>query len=80
MPAAQPDLIADQMHSTFGIDPAEMLHISAKTGLGVEAVLQAIVDRIPPPTGSINDPLKALLFDSSCVCNIVCGKVADIES
>jgi translation factor GUF1, mitochondrial len=67
MPAAQPDLVADQMHATFGLDPAEMIHISAKTGLGVEKVLEAIVERIPPPQGSRTDPLKALLFDSSLV-------------
>lgn len=65
LPAAQPELIADQMYSTFGLDPSEMLHISAKTGKGVEAVLRAIIDRVPPPSGSTNDPLKALLFDSS---------------
>lgn len=52
------------MQATFGIDPADVLHISAKTGKGVEAVLQAIIDRIPPPAGNPDGPLKAFLFDS----------------
>jgi translation elongation factor EF-4 len=65
LPSAQPDLVADQMQATFGLDPAEMLRISAKTGLGVESVLRAIVERVPPPTGGAQDPLKAMLFDSS---------------
>ncbi|KAL1755965.1 P-loop containing nucleoside triphosphate hydrolase protein, partial [Schizophyllum commune] len=64
LPAAQPERIADQMASTFGIDPASCIHISAKTGLGVEKVLQAIIERIPPPKAPSEGPLKALLFDS----------------
>ena len=52
------------MASTFGIDPASCIHISAKTGLGVEKVLQAIIERIPPPKAPSEGPLKALLFDS----------------
>jgi translation factor GUF1, mitochondrial len=65
LPAAQPDIVADQLHSTFGINPTDILHISAKTGKGVEAVLHAIQERIPPPSGSVEARLKALLFDSS---------------
>ncbi|KAJ6597128.1 P-loop containing nucleoside triphosphate hydrolase protein [Mycena vulgaris] len=64
LPAAQPERIAAQMESTFGIDPADIIQISAKTGKGVEDVLQAIIDRIPPPSGAITSPLKAFLFDS----------------
>ncbi|KAG1756397.1 P-loop containing nucleoside triphosphate hydrolase protein [Suillus paluster] len=64
LPASQPERMAAQLQSTFGIDPSEILHISAKTGKGVEAVLTAIVDRIPPPSGNINSPLKAFMFDS----------------
>lgn len=52
------------MQSTFGINPTDILHISAKTGTGVEAVLKAIIERIPPPTGDENAPTKAFLFDS----------------
>ncbi|KAJ7632858.1 P-loop containing nucleoside triphosphate hydrolase protein [Roridomyces roridus] len=64
LPAAQPELLAAQMESTFGIDPAEIISISAKTGKGVDAVLKAIVERIPPPSGKTTGPLKAFLFDS----------------
>ena len=53
------------MQSTFGIDPEDVIQISAKTGKGVEKVLQAILDRIPPPVGDPSAPLKAFLFDSS---------------
>jgi translation elongation factor EF-4 len=55
------------MHSIFGIDPADVLHISAKTGEGIGAVLRAIVERIPPPSGQVTERLKAILFDSSLV-------------
>ncbi|KAJ7172220.1 P-loop containing nucleoside triphosphate hydrolase protein [Mycena filopes] len=64
LPAAQPERIAAQMEATFGTDPADIICISAKTGRGVDQVLQAIIDRIPPPSGSTTKPLKAFLFDS----------------
>lgn len=64
LPAAQPERIAAQMQSTFGTDPDDIICISAKTGKGVEEVLQAIIDRIPPPNGMTTAPLKAFLFDS----------------
>ncbi|KAG9318579.1 P-loop containing nucleoside triphosphate hydrolase protein [Chiua virens] len=64
MPASQPERVALQLQSTFGVNPNDVLHISAKTGQGVEAVLRAIVERIPPPSASAEKPLKALLFDS----------------
>lgn len=56
-----------QMHSIFGIDPADVLHISAKTGEGISAVLRAIVEHVPAPSGERTGKLKALLFDSSLV-------------
>ncbi|KAJ8501662.1 hypothetical protein ONZ51_g447 [Trametes cubensis] len=65
LPAAQPEVVAQQMQSTFGIDPADVIKVSAKTGKGVEQVLHAIIERIPPPVGNPADPLKAFLFDSS---------------
>lgn len=52
------------MQSTFGINPEDCLQISAKSGKGVEQILDAILTRIPPPKASSDDPLKALLFDS----------------
>ncbi|KAJ7219510.1 P-loop containing nucleoside triphosphate hydrolase protein [Mycena pura] len=64
LPAAQPERITAQMQSTFGIDPEDIISISAKTGQGVSQVLQAIMDRIPPPRGTTERPLKAFLFDS----------------
>lgn len=65
LPAAQPEIVAAQMQSTFGINPADVIQISAKTGKGVENVLQAIIERIPPPSGDPDATLKAFLFDSS---------------
>ncbi|EPQ57963.1 GTP-binding protein lepa [Gloeophyllum trabeum ATCC 11539] len=68
LPAAQPELMAAQMQSTFGVDPSDILHISAKTGKGIENVLQAIIERIPPPASASaknDNRLKAFLFDSS---------------
>lgn len=64
LPAAQPELMAAQMEAAFGIDPTDILHISAKTGKGVEDVLKAVIERVPPPAGDQNAPLKAFLFDS----------------
>ncbi|KAH9001105.1 GTP-binding protein lepa [Lactarius akahatsu] len=65
LPAAQPDRVKAQMHSIFGIDPSDVLHISAKTGEGISAVLRAIIERIPPPSGESTGKFKAFLFDSS---------------
>ena len=67
LPAAQPERVVAQIESTFGLNPEEVLHISAKSGEGVQAVLEAIVERIPPPEGHVDKPLKAFLFDSSSV-------------
>lgn len=67
LPAAQPERIIAQMESTFGLNPEEVLPISAKSGEGVQAVLEAIVRQIPPPKGDVDEPLKAFLFDSSSV-------------
>jgi translation elongation factor EF-4 len=66
LPASQPERVAAQIESTFGIDPSEVLQISAKTGHGVDLLLAAIVERMPSPKGSPVAPLKAFLFDSSC--------------
>ena len=64
MEAAMVEEVKDQVVDLLGCDPAEILCVSAKTGLGVEALLPAIVERIPAPEGSEDAPLQALIFDS----------------
>ncbi|MDQ0316626.1 translation elongation factor 4 [Amorphus orientalis] len=64
LPAAEPERIKQQIEDVIGLDASEALEISAKTGIGIEAVLEAIVTRLPPPTGEPKAPLKALLVDS----------------
>jgi GTP-binding protein LepA len=64
LPAAQPEQVKQQLESVLAIPGEEALAISAKTGLGVPDVLEAIVQRIPPPQGSSDAPLQALIFDS----------------
>jgi GTP-binding protein LepA len=64
LPAAEPDRIRQQIEDVIGLDASHAVEISAKTGLGVPDVLEAIVDRLPPPKGDRNAPLKALLVDS----------------
>ncbi|KIM28901.1 hypothetical protein M408DRAFT_135126 [Serendipita vermifera MAFF 305830] len=64
LPASDVHRVSGQLATTFGIEPSNILHISAKSGAGVEQVLEAIVQRIPPPLANPDAPLKALLFDS----------------
>jgi GTP-binding protein LepA len=64
LPAAQPDYVREQIENVLAIPAQDALMISAKSGLGVEEVLEAIVARIPPPKGSAQNPLQALIFDS----------------
>ncbi len=64
LPAAEPDRVRQQIEDVIGLDAHDALEISAKTGLGVEEVLEAIVHRLPAPTGDAGKPLKALLVDS----------------
>jgi GTP-binding protein LepA len=64
LPAAEPERVRQQIEDVIGLDAHDALEISAKTGLGVAEVLEAIVHRLPPPKGDAQAPLKALLVDS----------------
>ena len=64
LPAAEPERIKQQVEDVIGLDATDALFISAKTGMGVNAVLQALVDRLPAPRGEESAPLAALLVDS----------------
>ncbi|HEY2331836.1 MAG TPA: translation elongation factor 4 [Acidimicrobiales bacterium] len=64
LPAAEPDRYAAEIERVLGIPADEILRISAKTGEGVPELLDAVVQRIPPPLGDVDAPLQALIFDS----------------
>ena len=64
LPGADPDAVAGEVADLLGVDPDTALRISAKTGEGVPEVLEAIVERIPPPDGNPDAPPRALIFDS----------------
>lgn len=64
LPAAEPDRIKEQIEEVIGLDASEAVKISAKTGIGIPDVLEAIVARLPAPSGDAAAPLKALLVDS----------------
>src|SRR5712691_4399763 len=65
LPAADPDEVARELAELVGGDPSEVLRISAKTGSGAAELLEAVIDRVPPPSGDPAAPLRALIFDSS---------------
>ena len=62
--SARPDEVAEDISNLLGTPPEEVIRISAKDGINVPAVLEAIVDQVPPPKGKVDAPLKALIFDS----------------
>jgi len=64
LPAADVTRVSKQVINLLGCDESEIIHISAKTGQNVDQVLEAIVERIPAPTGQPDDPTRALIFDS----------------
>lgn len=64
LPSANPDEVSDQIIDLIGCDPEDILHVSGKTGLGVQELLEAIIARIPAPKGDPEAPLQALIFDS----------------
>jgi len=64
LPAAEPDKVAEEIESVLGLPAEEILHVSGKTGEGVPELLDAIIEKIPPPVGEADAPLRALIFDS----------------
>jgi len=64
LPSANPEEVTDDIVDLLGCDASEIIPASAKTGLGIEEILTAIIDRVPAPTGKIDAPLRALIFDS----------------
>lgn len=64
LPGADADRIAEEVEAIIGLDCSNAIHCSAKTGLGVPEILQAVVDRVPPPPDKVSEPLRALIFDS----------------
>jgi GTP-binding protein LepA len=84
LPAADPDRVAREMVSIIGGDPDEVIRLSAKTGEGVEDLLEVLVSSVPPPEGDAQAPLRALVFDSYydayrgvvCYIRVVDGSIA----
>ncbi len=64
LPASEPEKVKQQIEDVIGLDASDALEISAKTGMGVPEVLEALVERLPPPVGDASAPLQALLVDS----------------
>ncbi|MEU8586988.1 translation elongation factor 4 [Streptomyces sp. NPDC048664] len=64
LPAAQPEKFSEELANLIGCDPDDVLKVSAKTGLGVEALLDRVVERIPAPVGVADAPARAMIFDS----------------
>lgn len=64
LPSADPERVKRELEESIGLDASEAILASAKTGVGTEEILEAIVKRIPPPQGDVNAPLRALIFDS----------------
>ncbi|MEX0587654.1 MAG: translation elongation factor 4 [Cyanobium sp.] len=64
LPGADPHRIAEEIEAIIGLDCSKAIHCSAKTGIGVPEILQAVVDRVPAPADKVAEPLRALIFDS----------------
>lgn len=64
LPGAEPERVADEIEEIVGLDCTDIIQASAKMGLGVDAILESIVQKIPPPQDTIDQPLRALIFDS----------------
>lgn len=66
LPAAQPDVVGEEIEHVLGISRGECFHISAKSGIGIEELLGAVIELLPPPEDLSDGKLKALIFDSIC--------------
>ncbi|MCJ7468139.1 MAG: translation elongation factor 4 [Maribacter sp.] len=64
LPSASPEEVTDDIVDLLGCKPEDVIPASAKTGLGINEILSAIIERIPPPKGNVDEPLQALVFDS----------------
>ncbi len=64
LPSAEPERVREQIETLIGLDASEAILASAKNGIGIDEMLEAIVHKVPPPKGSPDDPLRALIFDS----------------
>lgn len=64
LPAADPERVREEVEDVIGLDASEAVLASAKSGIGIEEILEQIVEKVPAPGGSIDNPLKALIFDS----------------
>ena len=64
LPAAEPERVSQEIEDIIGIDATDALHVSAKSGQGIDELLEMLVKKIPPPTGDVDAPLQALIIDS----------------
>ncbi len=64
LPSAEPERVAREIEDVIGLDRDDVLHVSAKTGQGIDALLERIVEKVPPPAGDPSAPLRALVYDS----------------
>ncbi|MEA2645795.1 MAG: GTP-binding protein LepA, partial [Chloroflexota bacterium] len=64
LPAAEPEVVRQEIEEVIGLPGEDAILASAKEGIGIKEILDAVVERIPPPTGDVNAPLQALIFDS----------------
>ncbi len=64
LPSADPDSVIQEIEDIIGIDATDAIHASAKTGIGIEDILEMVIAKIPPPKGNLDAPLKALIIDS----------------
>jgi len=64
LPSADPERVRDEIQKVIGLDPDEVVLISAKSGIGIGDVLEAVVKQVPPPSGDVDAPVRALIFDS----------------